>query len=387
MYLCKKYIFEMRKVFNTAYFFVAIIIGVLAGSCASGAGGFAVEGGDTITRRSELLTMVDCGDYVVAEIKNPWGDGLLARYLLVSDDYEGDLPEVDELTSVVITPVRRSVVFSSVYGGAIAELGAADAISGVTDGQYFVLPEIAEAIAAGRIADVGNSMSPSVESIVDCNPSALITSPYQGQEQGAIERLGIPVIAMVDYMEPTPLGRAEWLRLIGELYGRRHKADSIYQAVEADYERLRAMTAGVESRPVVITEQPQPGGQWDVPSGQSYMAQMLADAGADYPWASTEGAGSLKLDIASVYDRAHDADYWLIRSYGPLTASSLSSISPLTARFKALTSGGLYVCDTSQSPLFDEFPFHPERLLTDYIKIFHPDLLTPASLRYFSQEF
>ena len=216
----------MRKVFNTACFFVAIIIGVLAGSCASGAGGFTVEGGDTLTRRSELLTMVDCGDYVVAEIKNPWGDGLLARYLLVSDDYEGDLPEVDELTSVVITPVRRSVVFSSVYGGAIAELGAADAISGVTDGQYFVLPEIAEAIAAGRIADVGNSMSPSVESIVDCNPSALITSPYQGQEQGAIERLGIPVIAMVDYMEPTPLGRAEWLRLIGELYGRRQKADS-----------------------------------------------------------------------------------------------------------------------------------------------------------------
>lgn len=346
----------------------------------SGADGEAIAEGDTLTSEARLLTMVDCGDYIVADIRNPWGDGLMERYLLVPEQYEGDLPD----GTIVHTPLRRSVVFSSVYGGAIAELGATDAINGVADGRFFINSEISDGIASRRIIDVGNSMSPSVESIIDCDPGAIIVSPYQGQEQGAVEKLGIPVVSMVDYMEQTPLGRAEWLRLIGALYGRRQEADSIYNAVTAEYERLRKTVADIDNRPTVVTEQPQPGGSWDVPSGESYMARMLADAGADYPWASSEGGGSLKLDVAAVYEKAREADYWLIRSYGPLTAADLRDYGPLTAQFSALSNGGLFICDTSRTPLFDEFPFHPDRLLADYIAIFHNDILDGYTLRYFA---
>ena len=109
---------------------------------------------------------------------------------------------------------------------------------------------------------------------------------------------------------------------------------------------------------------------------------MLQDAGAVYPWASDGSAGSLQLDYAAVLDCAVHADCWLIRSYGPMDMGALKANNPLNASFDAFKDGNVWVCDTSVSPLFDEFPFHPERLLKDYIIIFHPGLL-PGEPRYY----
>ena len=238
-------------------------------------------------------------------------------------------------------------------------------------------------IRSGVIRDIGNSSSPSVETLVDLDPDAILLSPYQDQKAGAVETLGVPLVQMVDYMESPPLARAEWIRLIGRLYGQGDRADSIYSSVAESYRLLCKKVAESEDRPVVITELPQPGGVWYIPAGQSYMAQMLADAGARYPWADTEGSGSLALDEASMLEKGRDADYWIIRNYGQLSRSVLLQSEPLLEHFRALSQGGVYVCDTSVSPLFDEFPFHPERLLADYIAIFHP--AATRQLRYFNQ--
>lgn len=332
----------------------------------------ALPGGDTLTSHSELLTMVDYGDYLIADVTNPWDTTkLLARYVLVPREREelSGLPE----GTVLRTPLQSSLVYSGVHGGAICELGAVDAVTAVADGGYFSVVPIVEGLKRGSITDVGNSMSPSVEKIVALMPEAILASPYQNAGYGAIETLGIPVIECADYMESTPLGRAEWIKLLGALYGAADCADSIFQSVSGKYEDLKRSVADVEYRPTVITEQ-LTDGVWYVPGGRSYMARMLEDAGAVYPWSSDSSTGSLQLDFAAVLDRASDADYWLIRSYGPLSLSTLMSNNPLNAKFKAALNGGVYVCDTSESSLFDEFPFHPEKLLSDYINIFHPEV-------------
>lgn len=368
------------SVLKTSIIICAVTISAFFGSCRH-KGAEAIGSGDTLTSQASLLTIIDKGDYTVADIRNPWASNsgtLLERYLLVPHDYSGDLPE----GTVVRVPLKSSIVYSGVYAGAIDELGAADAITGVADGQYFGTRSVIEGLRSGRITDVGNSMSPSVERIVDLEPGAIILSPYQDMEMGAVEKLGIPVIKFVDYMESTPLGRAEWIRLLGLLYGNHVASDSIYSQVSKEYISLCQETDNTVVRPIVITEQPMPGGSWDVPAGGSYMAKMLADAGADYPWAETAGGGSLKLDAPAVLDRAADADYWLIRSYGPLSLKSLGSGNPLSTHFKAFKNGTVYICDTSVVPLFDEFPFHPERLLREYITIFHPEI-SAADLHYY----
>lgn len=372
----------MKRIFFNMFLAVAAVASVM--SCSRTKGSDPSREGDTLTAESQLLSLVDYGDYLIADVRNPWVDSLplLERYVLVGRDFTGDLPE----GTVVRVPLESSVVYSSVHGGAVNELGAIASIKGVADGQYFMNADIAGRIRDGRIADVGNSMSPSVEMIVELDPDAILLSPFQNKESGAVTKLGVPVMQLVDYMEATPLGRAEWIKLLGALYGQRERADSIYAAVLGDYRRLSDSVASVAGEgPVVLTEQPMSSGEWNVPAGGSYMARMLSDAGGRYPWSMTEGAGSLKLDAAAVLDKAEMADFWLIRSFGPMTLAGLKESNPLNGHFKAVGDGGVYVCDTSVSPLFDEFPFHPERLLRDYAIIFHPALFPGERLRYFNQ--
>lgn len=362
---------------------IALILISIASGCSCAHNDASSVDGDTLTHNSQVLSIIDVGDYIRADIRNPWGKGLLASYLIVDKDFSGSLPE----GTVVRVPLSNSIVYSGVHTGIIDELGALDRVKGVADGRYFSSPTIQQMIRSGLITDVGNASSPSIEKIVDIDPDAILLSPYQNQELGAVSKLGVPVIQMADYMESTPLGRAEWIKLIGLLYGRRAEADSIYEAVVSNYRQLTEAAAQTSERPVVITEMPQPGGVWDIPSGESYMARMLQDAAVSYPWATTPGAGSLKMDAAAMLENGGEADYWLIRTFGPLTRQMLNDSSPLVKYFRPFKNSKVFFSDTSRSGLYDEFPFHPERLLQEYIKIFHPGAAGAEdnSLRYFQR--
>lgn len=348
---------------------------ILAG-CGS-ADRAALDGGDTLTSRAEQLMMIDHGGYISVQIANPWKeDQTLARYYLVHRD--SVMPDLPDDGKVIKVPVRSAAVFSGVHTSGINELGHGKSIVAVADGQYFVDDPVKSGLVLGQIVDVGPSTSPSIEKLVDVSPEVLIVSPYQDSDHSAIEKTGIAVLQMTDYMEKTPLGRAEWLLLIGALYDDMDKARSIYQDVTSSYESLMGKTAG-GARPLVLTEMPM-SGVWHCPAGGSYAARMIKDAGGEVLFGDDESTGSVQADVAKVYDLGADADFWLIRSYGPLNRQTLASMSAMIPNIKAFKQGRVYVCDTSSSPLFDDIAFHPERVLADYIKIFSVD----STLHYFS---
>ncbi len=353
---------------NLIYMALCIVCACIAASGCSSASSNVEAEGDTLTSRSELLTLIDCGEFMVADIRNPWDTArLLHRYLLV--EAGSDIrPDIDG--TVIEVPLRSSLVYSGVHAGAIKELGRIDAVTGVCDGSYYTIPEIVSGLRTGSVVDAGASMSPSVEKIVELSPAAILTSPYQNAGYGAVESLGIPIIECADYMESTPLGRAEWIKLLGALYGAYPEADSIYDRVETAYDSLKAYAPSAQHAPVVIMEQ-LTDGVWYMPGGRSYQARMLQDAGAGYLWAYDDSSGSLQLDFPTVYDRAHDADIWLVRTYGyDLTLDILKSNYALNSRFKAFTDGQVYGCNTAVSNIFDDTAFHPEKLLREYITIF-----------------
>ncbi len=351
------------------------------GRTAGNASPFDVGVGDTLTCEASLLTIVDCGEYTLVDVKNPWDTAsLLQRYILITEKAAvTGYPD----GVVVNVPLRSSLVYSSVHTAAIKEMGAVGAVTGVCDASYYKIPEILSGLSDGTVTDVGSSMSPSVEKIVAFSPDAILTSPFRNAGHGAIAQLGIPVIECADYMETSPLGRAEWIKLLGELYGKRDVADSIYNAVVARYNEIREFASTLDSSPVVISEMVTDG-VWYMPGGGSYMARLFKDAGAVYPWADDSSSGSLQLDFATVYDRAGDADVWLIKTFGrDLTLDELRSVYPLNARMEAFSNGGVYACNTSATSLFEDFPFHPDMLLEEYVWIFHPELVADTALRYF----
>lgn len=380
-----------RASFTPAGSLFIVMLSLLA-ACVSGCSpkkeGKA-EGADTdsvasITHYARLLRMYDDGipGCVRVDVVNPWDTtAMLAQYLLISDagaPSDSVAPGYRRLR----VPLSRSLVYSGVHAGLLAELGAADAVAGVADGGYFTTEPYVSRIKSGEIMDVGSSQSPSQELVVALKPDAVLASPFENAGYGIIDRLGIPVIECADYMEDTPLGRAEWMRFFGRLYGRGAEADSIFSRVRDSYDRIAADVSGKENKPLVLTEM-LTDGYWFVPGGKSYMARMIQDAGGRYPWSTDRSRGSLQLDYSSVYARAADADVWLIRSFGHnLTLDDIQSVYLLNGQFKAFKQNNVWVANTAEVPLFEEFPFHPDLLLQEYASIFHP-ATPPHPLRYF----
>lgn len=368
-----------------------LILSLLSMAALTSCGGrgsstLSTASGDTLTSRSELLTIVDCGDYTAVMINDPWNDGrLLASYALVDRDAtEGTT--VPEGFQTIKVPLERSIVYSSTNMSAIGELGRLDGVCAVADGNYYNSADtVAKLIAAGRLSDIGNSMSPKLETLVELSPDAILTSPYENAGHGVLDALKVPVIECADYMETTPTGRAEWLLLLGELYGERDKARKLYSQVAERYESLRdSIAATVTERPRVLTEL-LTSGVWYVPGGQSYMANMLRDAGADYPWNDNASAGSLQLDAAAVIDKASDADIWIMRNFGDVTLASLAGMSPLYTNIKAYQNGNVYNCNLSESMIFNDIAFHPELILAEMAALFHPELFPDYKTRYYSK--
>lgn len=329
---------------------------------------------------SRLLRMIDGEGYVMAEIVNPWDTTrMLSRYLLVERGVEPDSLPGGEYVRVEV-PLERALVYSSVHGGVICELGAGERIAGVADGEYFTKEPLAGRVRRGEVRNVGSSMAPSVEAIVALKPDAMLISPFENAGHGVVEQTGVPIIECADYMESTPKGRAEWVRLIGVLFGARERGDSLYKAVAQAYDSIAAAARGGERHPLVLTEQ-LTDGYWFVPGGESYMARMIEDAGGRYPWGKDGNRGSLQLDFSSVYAKAGDADVWLIKSFGHDTSlDDLRGAYQLNSQFKAFKRGNVWVANTAEVPLFDEFPFHPELLLEDYARIFRGER---DGLRYY----
>lgn len=350
----------------------ALLVYVLSACSGHGTGGEV--SGDTLTERASLLTLVNCDGYVVADIADPWNDQAAPRRLLLVP-HGSAVPDGFEGASVIRVPLQNSAVFSTVHTSAIDELGTIGAVSAVADASYIPSGDPVRALLdAGKIKDVGASQSPSQEALLDLDPDAVLLSPFQNSGMAGLESTGVPLVPMADYMENTPLGRAEWLLLLGELYGQRDKARAIYDRVVSEYQSLTQKTAEVKERPSVLVENVY-SGVWAVPGGKSYRAQMLRDAGAAYPWADNMETGSLQLSAEAVLDAAQDAQYWLVSGYGYVPdRADLKQNTVLAPEFRAWKEEGIYALDSKKYPVHAIVAFHPERILREYISIFHPEL-------------
>lgn len=325
--------------------------------------------GNNLMRHSRLLRLYDVSDSVsVAEIVNPWDTTkLTGRYILKPRSVRFDCGQGDIIVPV---PVVNVVAYSSVHAGALEELGAIDAVKGVVDSRYFKIAAIRDGLADGAVEDMGAASSPSVERLVAMKPDAILLSLYEGMDVTGIDRLGLTLVQLVDNMEQTPLGRAEWIRLLGRLVGKGAHADSLFHKIEKEYNELKEEGIQLRNKPRVMTDNIYQG-IWYVPGGASYQARMIADAGGEYVFADDRSAGSLNLSYEEVLGKARDADIWILRVFGKdVTRDMLLAEDPRYRHFNPFKSGEIYYSDTESSRLYEDFPFHPERLLKDYILMF-----------------
>lgn len=375
----------MKKILLSAYIVTWVL---LLSACGGGSKTSSLQAeGDTVRMKySSLLQIVKHADYTVVTIRNPW-DTLKVLHTYLLADREKPLPEHLPEGTVVRTPLQKSVIYSSVHCSLWSELDELKGIGGVCGLEYIKLPQILEGCRNGSIVNVGNSMNPDIERIIDLRPDAILLAPFENSGgYGRVGKLNIPIIECADYMETSALGRAEWMRLYGLLLGKEAQADSLFAGIEKEYLTLTQQVKSQNlKRPTVISEMKN-SSAWYIPGGNSTMGRLYQDAGADYVFAYLSNSGSVPLAFETVFDRGGNADIWLIKYNQPQdkTYSELERDYAPYARFKAFQDRKVYGCNTNHVPFYEESPFHPELLLKDLIKIFHPELLPDYDLKYFS---
>ena len=372
----------MRNLKNSFF----VLIAVLLSSC--GRQTVALQGdGDTVTLKyATLLNMVRHDGYTVVEIRNPWKEGrVLHTYVLVPRDAK--TPSVLPHGTLIHTPVSRAAVFTTVHCSLLTELGRGDNIVAVADLKYIKVPYIQEQVRRGRIADCGGGLSPVVEKIMDVTPDIIMLSPFENSGgYGKLEDIDIPLVECAEYMETSPLARAEWMKFYGMLFGEERQTDSLFAVVDSSYQALRqqARQAG-EGRSVLVDKMV--GSVWYVPGGQSTIGQMIQDAGGRYPWASDEHSGSLSLPFENVLEQGGEADVWVFRYSSDRTINYRSLLSEHHGydQLNAYRRREVYGCNVEQSLFYEQTPFRPDWLLSDFISILHPDIAASYPLRYFQK--
>lgn len=379
---------------------------LLMAACQGGKTAAAdAEAGDTLEMKyAKLLTIVKHGDgeeasdeaegvdyqYAEAIIANPWKAGtILHRYILIPKGKEGD-KTVAMLarrrstgarctTDTVRTPLESNLVFTAPHCQLLTELGCQNAITGVCDKDYINIPDIksraqADAKVAHPIMDCGSSMQPDIERIIALHPEALLISPFENSGgYGKLDKLRIPVIETADYMETSPLGRAEWIKLYGLLLGS-SKADSLFSAIEKEYLQLKAEAAKLPLGLSILTER-KTGNVWYVPGGKSTMGILLRDAHARYIFADDTHSGSLSMSPEQIIAKGNQVDVWAFKYFGgnALTKQDLLAEYQGYQALKAFQTGTVYETDTSCEPYFELTSFHPEILLREFIILSHPE--------------
>lgn len=379
---------------------------LLMAACQGGKTAAAdAEAGDTLEMKyAKLLTIVKHGDgeeasdeaegvdyqYAEAIIANPWKAGtILHRYILIPKGKEGD-KTVAMLarrrstgarctTDTVRTPLESNLVFTAPHCQLLTELGCQNAITGVCDKDYINIPDIksraqADAKVAHPIMDCGSSMQPDIERIIALHPEALLISPFENSSgYGKLDKLRIPVIETADYMETSPLGRAEWIKLYGLLLGS-SKADSLFSAIEKEYLQLKAEAAKLPLGLSILTER-KTGNVWYVPGGKSTMGILLRDAHARYIFADDTHSGSLSMSPEQIIAKGNQVDVWAFKYFGgnALTKQDLLAEYQGYQALKAFQTGTVYETDTSCEPYFELTSFHPEILLREFIILSHPE--------------
>ncbi|MFZ0545785.1 MAG: ABC transporter substrate-binding protein [Candidatus Promineifilaceae bacterium] len=338
--------------------------------------------------KAEGFTVDYANNYKVVTVLTPFSGAEQAnQYVLVQCGTP--IPESFAPMKVIEVPIHSIVAMSTTYLPALKQLDLLDTLVGVDSGLYTTSKEVLDLIDSGAVAEIGNGTEVNVEMAVDLDPDLIMANATGSPDYDAhpkLEEAGLPVVINSDYLDTSPLGRAEWVDFIALFYNKEAASEAWFDGVVSDYESLAAMSAEVEERPTVFVNTPFDG-TWFLPGGENYFARLLADAGSDYLWSNDGSTGSLFLDFESVFDQAADADFWLNPGvYG--TLDDLLATDERFGEFAAFQNGNVYNNDARSnenggSDFYESGVVFPNVVLADLIKIFHPELLPDHELVYY----
>ncbi len=330
----------------------------------------------------------DFDTYKIVTINNPW-PGATETYSYALAPKGSVIPDAKNVSAVIEVPLQSIVVTSTTHIPSLEMLQVEDKLVGFPNLDYISSEKTRALIDASAIKELGKNEDINTEVLIDLNPDAVVTFAVEGQNKtvATIQKTGIPVLYNADWTETHPLGKAEWIKFFGVLFGKEKEADSIFSDIEKNYNEAKELASKTTSKPTVLS-----GAMykdiWYLPQGNSWAAQFINDANGEYLWANTEGTGSLSLNLESVLEKAQHADFWI----GPSQFSSYTQMEEahsVYSQFKAFEDKKVFSFTTKKGATggilyYELAPNRPDLVLKDMIKILHPELLPDYELFFFA---
>ena len=279
--------------------------------------------------------------------------------------------------TVVQVPIKRTLVMTMLQLSNFTALNALEVVRGITGTKNLFNEEVRTRVKDGRIVKIGMEGNFDVELILAANPEVIFISPFKRGGYDVIKDTGITLIPHLGYKELTPLGQAEWIKFVGLFLGMEAEADSIFAGIEERYSLLRSevLQKAKGYTPTVFSGEMH-GGNWYAVGGQSTLAQLFRDAGADYV-IKDDNTGGVNIEFEQMYAMAANADYWrILNSFpGDFSYEALKASEPRNELFRAFREKKVIYCNMKQTPYYELSPVTPDILLADLIAIFHPELM------------
>ncbi|MBK1878675.1 ABC transporter substrate-binding protein [Pelagicoccus mobilis] len=314
-------------------------------------------------------------------VRNTWAGAGDHEQVYALVPRESDIPQLEEGAIVVRTPVKRLAVMATVFLGPVRDLDLYDSLVGIAYLKFANDLRAHELVESGAAKEIQSGAAMDVEAMLMLQPDLILTSTTGNPTfdvHPQMQRAGLPVVVTASYMEEHPLARTEWIKFVAAFYGKDDEAERIFDGIAERYENLEALTRTVANRPTVFASAPF-AGTWHVPGGKSYTATALRHAGADYLWKGNESRGGVPLDVEVILQRAAEADFWVNPSHFS-TRRELLALDERFVGFRALRDGRVFnntvrVNEHGGNDIFERGVSHPDEVLADLIKIFHPELV------------
>lgn len=327
--------------------------------------------------------------FTIVKITSPWPNAK-EQFTYILQEKNGIIPDSLKQFTAISVPIKSIVVTSTTHIPALELLGVENTLVGFPNTDYISSVKTRKLIATGKVREVGTNETLNTEVLIDMNPDVIVSFGLNNSNPilDNLKKSGLKVMLNGDWTEQSPLGKAEWIKFFGALYGLDSKANTLFSAIEKEYKNTLALAQKATRKPTVLS-----GAmfqeQWYVPQGESWASLFLKDAKANYLWADSKGTGSLSLPFETILEKAQEAEYWI----SPGDFSSLQQMSesnPHYKQFDAFQNKKVYSYAINKGAkggivYFEWSPTRPDWVLKDLIKIFHPELLPNHKLFFFQK--
>ena len=335
------------------------------------------------------LSIVKHEGFSVVTVTNPWPNAN-KNFTYILKEKEGKVPDSLQKYTTIQVPLQSVVVTSTTNIPYLEMLDVEDKLVGFPHTDYISSEKTRILIDKGSVKNVGQNEKLNIEQLIELSPDLIVTFGVDNNNPmlDNLTKSGLNVMIQADWMEQSPLGKAEWIKLYGALFGKEDKAKELFDKIVTSYNQAKKLVADKPATTTVLYGSMYED-VWYVAKGNSWVAQFMKDAQSNYLWADLKGTGSQGLSFEKVLDKAKTANVWI--ASGPfLTLAELEKANPHYIEFDAFKNKTIYTLEskfgaTGGTIYYELSPSRPDLVLKDYIKIFHPDLLPSYEFTFASK--